>query len=282
MASPPTSRALLIGARPEFTGNLAAQPGIAHVRLDHASGGAHALRLLRSRFYGVVLTCPDSPIEEDLALVEEMRLVRPGVKVIVLAPSATPEQVIASLRAHVFACFTAPFDLPEIADMVARADQTPDWKDGLQVISARPDWLALRVDCRRLAADRLVHFLDELARDVPEVTRDELLSAFREVALNAMEHGAGFAPDQVIEVCAVRTQRAIVYYVKDPGPGFSPDRVPHAATSNPPEDPLAHRDRRAELGLRPGGFGLLIARRVVDEFLHSEKANEVLLIKHTA
>ena len=80
----------------------------------------------------------------------------------------------------------------------------------------------------------------------------------------------------------MRTQRAIVYYVKDPGPGFSPGYLPHAAISNPPEDPLAHVEARTALGLRPGGFGLLIAQRVVDEMMHSEKANEVLLIKHTA
>jgi anti-sigma regulatory factor (Ser/Thr protein kinase) len=80
----------------------------------------------------------------------------------------------------------------------------------------------------------------------------------------------------------VRTRRAIVYYVKDPGPGFSYDDLPHAAVSNPQEDPLAHAEKRVALGLRPGGFGLLIARRVVDEFLNSEKANEVVLIKHLA
>ena len=135
--------------------------------------------------------------------------------------------------------------MSEIAEMIRRAIQNPDWKDGLQVVSARPDWLSLRVDCRRLAAERLVRFLTELARDLPDVTRDDLLAAFREVALNAMEHGAGFAPDQVIEVTAVRTKRAIVYYVRDPGPGFSPDALPHAAISNPPDDPIAHVDERA-------------------------------------
>jgi len=185
------------------------------------------------------------------------------------------------LRAHVFSCFTAPFDVPEIAEMIRRAVQDPDWKDGIHVVSARADWLSLRVDCRRLAAERLVQFLSELARDLPEVTRDELLAAFREIALNAMEHGAGFEPDQTIQVSAVRTKRAIVYYVKDPGPGFSLEHLPHAAVSNPADDPLAHAEKRVELGLRPGGFGLLIARKVVDEFLHSEKGNEVLLIKHT-
>lgn len=273
-------RVLLIGADSAFVAALAAQHAMADVQIEQASGGVQALAMLRKRSYGVVLTSPGSPMEEDLALVEELLRVRPGAKAIVLAPTATPDQVVASLRAHAFACFIEPFDFAEVAEMVVRAVESPHWKDGLQVISARPDWLALRVDCRRLSADRLVTFLSELARDVPEVSRDALLDAFREIALNAMEHGGGFSPDQVIEVCAVRTQRAIVYYVKDPGPGFSLEHLPHAAVSNPPDDPLAHTEKRAELGLRPGGFGLLIARRVVDEFLHSEKANEVLLIKH--
>jgi anti-sigma regulatory factor (Ser/Thr protein kinase) len=96
-----------------------------------------------------------------------------------------------------------------------------------------------------------------------------------------MEHGAGFDPDLVVEVAAVRTRRTIVYYVRDPGPGFSREDLSHAAVSNPPDDPMAHMDRRDELGLRPGGFGLLVARQVVDEMIHSEHGNEVLLIKHT-
>ena len=279
-AAPP--RVLLIDADPAFLAQLLAQSGMDLLRLEQAAGGAHALRLLRRGSYDVVVTNPRSAIAEDLALVEEMQVVRPGVRAIVLAPSATPEEVIASLRAHAFACFSAPLPMGEVAEMIRRAAQNPDWKDGLQVLSARPDWLSLRVDCRRLAADRLVRFLAELAKDLPDVTRDDLLSAFREIVLNAMEHGAGFAPDQVIDVTAVRTQRAIVYYVRDPGPGFSPEAVPHAAVSNPPDDPLAHTEKRAALGLRPGGFGLLIAQRVVDEFMHSEKANEVLLIKHTS
>ena len=37
---------------------------------------------------------------------------------------------------------------------------------------------------------------------------------------------------------------------------------------------------RAETGLRPGGFGMLIVRQVVDEVAYNERGNEVLLIKH--
>ena len=53
-----------------------------------------------------------------------------------------------------------------------------------------------------------------------------MMFAFREVLMNAMEHGGGFDPDQVVEVTAVRTERTMVFYLRDPGPGFDVDAVP--------------------------------------------------------
>jgi two-component system, OmpR family, response regulator len=32
--------------------------------------------------------------------------------------------------------------------------------------------------------------------------------------------------------------------------------------------------------MRPGGFGILLARKIVDEMLYNERGNEVLLIKY--
>jgi anti-sigma regulatory factor (Ser/Thr protein kinase) len=43
---------------------------------------------------------------------------------------------------------------------------------------------------------------------------------------------------------------------------------------------LASAEKRIELGLRPGGFGMLIVRQIVDELVYNERGNEVLLIKH--
>ena len=78
--------------------------------MEYSVGHADALLRLRVRSFGVVITSPDSTVEEDLALLEEMRVIRPGVKSIVLARRSTPDEVIAALRARVFACFTPPFD----------------------------------------------------------------------------------------------------------------------------------------------------------------------------
>jgi anti-sigma regulatory factor (Ser/Thr protein kinase)/CheY-like chemotaxis protein len=258
---------------------LQASPLLEGHEIEVAGGEADAIRRLRQRAFDVLITSPDTDLDADAAVLDEVRAVRPGVRIVILAPRTTPEQVIAALRGRVFACFSAPFDPSEIADMVARAAGAEDWKDGIEVHDATPDWIHVHVNCRLLNAERLVNFLTELRSDVPDSPRDDFMYAFREVLMNAMEHGGGFDPDQVVEVTAVRTARTMVFYLQDPGPGFDASALAHAAVGRP-DDPLGVTRARAERGLRPGGFGLLITRQVVDEVIHNERGNEVILIKH--
>ena len=123
-------------------------------------------------------------------------------------------------------------------------------------------------------------FAKELSAQLPEGSKQDMMQAFREILLNAMEHGAAFDPEQVVEVTAMRTGRAMVFHVRDPGTGFRRDSLRHAAIANPPGDPAAHIKERREKGMRPGGFGLLMASGTVDELIYSEIGNEVLLIKY--
>jgi hypothetical protein len=74
----------------------------------------------------------------------------------------------------------------------------------------------------------------------------------------------------------IRTRDGILYIVRDPGEGFDVGALPHAAIAHP-ADPVRHIAYRAEHGMRPGGFGLLMARGLVDELLHSSKGNETLI-----
>jgi anti-sigma regulatory factor (Ser/Thr protein kinase)/CheY-like chemotaxis protein len=274
------TRLLLINPPQDLLEALRASPLLEGALVESVVTDAEALRRLRMHSYDVVFSSPSTPVEANLVFLEEARLARPGVRPIVLTSEAAPEEVIAALRSRVFAFFSAPYDLPEVVDMTKRAVRATEWHEGIEVVSAKPDWISLRVNCGLLTVERLVRFLSELGKDVPEPGRDEVMLAFREILVNAMEHGGEFNPEQVVEVSAVRTRRTIVYYVKDPGPGFDPAEVPHAASPREEDDLLAHAEQRAELGLRPGGFGLLLARKIVDEMIHSERGNEVLLIKH--
>ena len=107
-----------------------------------------------------------------------------------------------------------------------------------------------------------------------------MMQALREILLNAMEHGAAFNPEQVVQVIAVRTARSYVFYIQDPGAGFRRDSLVPAALGNADGDPVAHIEEREKEGMRAGGYGLLLAAGTVDELIYSEIGNEVLLIKY--
>src|SRR4030095_9594715 len=183
-------RILVIGEDPALGEGMSQLLQNSSVEIAH--GNAEALQCLRQRAFDLVLTNPQSSVQEDLALVSEIESIRPGLKIIILAPAATPEEVIAALRARVFACFSSPIDINEIAAMVARAPEAGNWRAGIEVLSAEPDWIALRVNCQLLTADRLLRFMAEFRSDLADPDRSTLLMAFREILLNAMEHGAGF------------------------------------------------------------------------------------------
>lgn len=274
------SRVLIIGDHFQLSQEIGAALSAADCPMEYAAGHADALQQLRMRSFGVVVTSCDSAVDEDLALLAEMRGIRPGVKCVVLARSSTPDEVIAALRARVFACFTPPFDSAEIAHIVLNAASDNQWRDDIQIMSAKPGWVAVRVNCRLNTAERLLTFAKELSIQLPQDIREEMLQALREILLNAMEHGAAFNPEQVVEVTAIRTARSMVFYVRDPGAGFRREELTHAALTNQEQDPAAHIAEREKEGMRAGGYGLLLAAGTVDELIYSEIGNEVLLIKY--
>jgi anti-sigma regulatory factor (Ser/Thr protein kinase) len=152
--------------------------------------------------------------------------------------------------------------------------------DGIEVVSANPNWLELRVRCDMDAATRAVHFIRTVDGDLADPAMENVAVAFREILMNAVEHGGGNNPDLFVNVNFNRTSRALLFRVSDPGPGFSFAQLSHAAVSNPADSPAEHVMNRAERGMRPGGFGILMTRALVDELHYNEKGNEALLIKY--
>ena len=272
-------RALIIGKDGPLMAALQASDLLRGHELVRCGGDVEALHHVRERAFDVAVTNPATSIAEDLALATELCRARPGLRIIALSPAASHEDLIAALRAHVFACFTPPFDALEIAGMIRSALDASAWHDGIEVVSGLANWCTLRVSCHLLTADRLVRFMSEHLTMIEETERNLLVAAFREMLLNAMEHGAGFDSEKVVEVTAARTKRAIVYHFRDPASASIGG--PRARGEAPtPEEVFASAVRRAELGMRPGGFGMLIARQVADELVYNERGNELLLIKH--
>jgi anti-sigma regulatory factor (Ser/Thr protein kinase) len=209
----------------------------------------------------------------------KIRGIHPHTRVIILTDEATPADVISAIREHAFSYFSKPVSLALLASIVHYALEEPCWDDGIEVASATPGWICLKVRCEMMTAERLIQFFHEMT-NLPEAERDVLAMAFRELLMNAIEHGGKFDPQKYVEISYVRTRRAVALRIKDPGEGFSLQEIPHAAIMNPPDEPLRHLTYREAENLRPGGFGVLLVKNSIDELLYNEKGNEVVLVKY--
>jgi CheY-like chemotaxis protein/anti-sigma regulatory factor (Ser/Thr protein kinase) len=105
----------------------------------------------------------------------------------------------------------------------------------------------------------------------------QLITAVRELGTNAIEWGHKKQVDLIVTVDYHIDAEKITIVIRDTGPGFNPRNVPHAAN---PEDPVSHMMVREALGLREGGFGILMSRGLVDDLQYNDSGNEVRLIKY--
>jgi anti-sigma regulatory factor (Ser/Thr protein kinase) len=230
--------------------------------------------------YDLVITDVTMPGLSGLELLEQIHKLRPGTRVVVMTVASTPEDIIRALRERAFTYLSKPLNIPAVSQMVDSALASTPSDDDIEVLSAQPHWISLRLRCKAETADRILQFLREIAVDLAANEKEKIATAFREILSNAIEHGGDSDPNKHVFITYVRGERALLYYVRDPGKGFSFEDIPHAAVSNPTDSPIDHVEVRQQRGMRPGGFGIFMSRQLVDEMIYNEKGNEVLLIKY--
>lgn len=241
--------------------------------------GPQALEVLRSFACDVVVAGQGRNGHDGLKLLRRMLAIRPEAKVIV-AGEPDPAQIVGAIRRHAYSYIHKPLSPGTVAEMVQQALEASSWKDDIRVLSARPEWITLEIRCKMHAAERTTQFLRELEAGLPAQTRDDITSAFRELMMNAIEHGCGCDSGKRVRVSRLRGARSVMVHIHDPGAGFSLASLPHAAISNPDDEPTRHAELRAEAGQRPGGFGILMAQKLVDELLYNERGNSVAFVKY--
>ena len=245
---------------------------------ESASSGEEALARVKDRAYDVILTDILMPRMDGLSLLSRIAEIRPEANVLVMTAENRPDRIAGSIRGHASGYLSKPFSRDQLTDALTDAQTLRMGSDDIDVLSDKPNWIAVRARCKMDVAGRLVRFFRELPSDLDQNERDGVAMAFRELLVNAVEHGGKLDPSQKVELHFIRTQSSIVYYVRDPGEGFSFDSLAHAAISHP-GNPIEHIKIREEMGIRPGGFGLLILNNFADELIYNAKGNEVILIK---
>jgi anti-sigma regulatory factor (Ser/Thr protein kinase) len=151
---------------------------------------------------------------------------------------------------------------------------------GIEVVSLLPGWVELRVPSDLAVISPLQELVSQLEAGLAPEVSEAISRAVREMLCNAIEYGGHLDPAALVEVKLMRLEHAFLCRIKDPGAGFDPCTLDHAAINNPDDNPVRHASVREEKGLRGGGFGILLVSQLVDELVYNERHNEVQFVKY--
>ena len=212
-----------------------------------------------------------SDICQDLKLDRRTNL----VPIIMVTVRDQPQDRVHGLQVGANAYLTKPFATDQLHKAI---QEVLSWRADLESHGA-----AGEVHFHLLSELRYLEQLNQmlgslfLFSGLSQANVRQLITAVRELGTNAIEWGHRRQVDRIVTVTYRIDADKVTMVIRDAGPGFDPRQVPHAAHA---EDPLGHLEVRESLGLREGGFGILMARGLVDDLQYNETGNEVRLIKH--
>lgn len=247
--------------------------------VETANDGVDALDRLEKNEYDLMILDVWMPRKTGLEVLSEMRLLDARPRVIVLTSDTTSDTVLQAIKEQAYYYIQKPFDVSTLRDIVADAIAEHAESPPIEVISATDNWVELLVPCERSVADRLPSFMRQLDAKLSEEARDVIGTAFNELLRNAMEWGGQYDPNRKVRIAYLRTERMVMVRIADPGGGFDPEKIDHAAFAFQPGS-LDHVQIRSQKGIRPGGFGLVMVEGLVDELLYNEARNEVAFIQY--
>ncbi len=277
-APAPKKRLLVVDDDPAIHGLM---KGVLSQEYDvlTAVNADEALSLLKQEKPDLVLCDVIMPGMDGLRLLELLTEQDPGLKVVMMTGETSPQTVVASLRYRAYDFLAKPFTLEQLRTLLDEALESNGEHD-FRVRSATPQWIEVETPCSLAAARRLFRFMAQLKTGLTPQAQSEIAAAFRELLQNAVEHGGKNDPKRYVSICYLRLRKALLYVIRDPGEGFRPEELEHAAITNPPDDPLRHVSVREQKNLRPGGFGLFLTSQLVDELIYNQKRNEVVFVKY--
>lgn len=245
-----------------------------------ASDGDETLKKVRAGKFDLVLLDVWMPKKTGIEVLTALKSLKNRPKIIVMTSDDAPETVLNAVREQAYQYIAKPFDPKVVMALLKETLGKGTDAMPIEVLSARPEWVEIVVPCTLDAAERIENFMAQIKSGLSEDVRRAVGQAFHELLLNAIEWGGKLDPTRKVRISYLRAKRMLLYRIADPGPGFKVDELTHAAIAHSPDDPTSHDEVRREKGLRPGGFGLLLAQANVDELLYNEARNEVVFVKY--
>ena len=239
--------------------------------------GGSATAWVREHQPSVILLDLLLPDTDGFAICENLKLDRETnlIPVVMVTALSALEDRVKGLQVGANRYLTKPFSADDLAKAIQDAQA---WQEDLKSRGTEGE-IRFQMQSDAQYLEELNHLLASLFlfSGLSQVQVKQLTTAIRELGTNAIEWGHKKQAERIVTVDYRIDQEKITIHIKDTGAGFDPDNLPHAAD---PDDPIAHMMVREALGLREGGFGILMSRGLVDELEYNESGNEVKLVKY--
>ncbi|MGP0063875.1 MAG: response regulator [Isosphaeraceae bacterium] len=239
--------------------------------------GAEALAEVARRQPDLILLDPSLPDISGFELCDRLKRNRETnlIPIVMVTAHHDAKERAAGVRVGANGYLTKPFTPGELYQMM---DDAIAWHDEhLQKGTTGEINFDIRSELTYLS--QASDMLADLFAHSPLTERHikDLKQAVMEMGGNAIEWGHKKNAELVLRITYRIDSTSVTLIIQDQGPGFDPRDLPHAASD---EDPIRHLEIRNELGLREGGFGIMLARGLVDHFWYNKLGNQVTLVKY--
>lgn len=223
------------------------------------------------------LGLPDADGQDFL---QWIKLQNSTISVIIVSASKGDNLLIECLNKGASDFVEKPFKPSSLIDIVEHAVRrqklTPESAGDMRADIFASDWIELTAQSEMEYLGRIQRFSEILfTRRLPQKVVDDLRLAMEEFGRNAVEWGNKFAKDKQFRVNYCFFPDRVVLKFEDEGEGFDRSKVP-----DPSKDPIAHLKNRQEQGKRPGGFGIFMMNKIMDEVVYNEKGNLCIMTKY--
>jgi two-component system OmpR family response regulator len=238
--------------------------------------GTQVVDAVREHNPDLVLLDLMMPDMDGFAVCERLKLNRDTnlIPIIMVTALNDADHRLRGIRVGANGYLTKPFTPAQLYEVI---DKALAWR---QEHFTRGTYGEIQFDIRSELGhlQQVNDLLADLYAHTPLTERQvkDLKQAVMEMGSNAIEWGHRKNAELPLHITYRIDPSAVTLVIRDQGPGFNPNKIPHAASE---EDPIGHLDIRNELGIREGGFGIMLAKGLVDEFRYNDKGNEVTLVK---
>jgi anti-sigma regulatory factor (Ser/Thr protein kinase) len=201
-----------------------------------------------------------------------------GVPLIGVTGDPDAERYLDWLARGVSGWIPHPYDAESALDMVKSVLHLPAPADAdakMEISAPVQDWVELSAPSHGEYLKRFDRFFQAVHRTGfdPAVKR-QISMALYELGQNAIEWGNRKDINRRLRIAYCLFEDKLVFKIEDEGEGFKSGDVPDMT-----KDPVGQARARKAEGKRPGGFGMQMIRKVMDNVLYNEKGNVVIVEK---